>query len=156
MNFDYNSQFPIWAEFLSSLKTKAPHISYPKRTESTVLMGGVCGLGHRLVRNAKIFHHARSLGFNTNVFWFPFQELFYDNEYISYVEDDLSEKNRFTNEPGDIQQKSGEIIPFRDINLSPYFDFCTDRNSKTQSLIRYKNGCLMKLLLKRWPTFTFC
>ena len=153
MSIEYNSQYPIWGEFLSSLQRKVPKTSYPACTKGTVLMGGVCGLGHRLVRNAKIYHHARSLGFKAGVFWFPYKELFYDNEFIYHVEDDLSEKNRFVNEPNDIYEKSGKTTPFSDITLNPYFDFNLDKGSKKQWINRYTKWLLDEASLKEVAIF---
>lgn len=62
-------------------------------------MKGVCGLGHRLVRNAKIYHLARQAGLAVGVTWFPWAELFVDRPtfFAANLEDRCA--IRFSNEP---------------------------------------------------------
>ena len=100
-----NISFPYstFQGFIDHVSTKGPNILYPDSSYYFVQMGATCGLGHRLARNAKIYHLARLLGYRVGVIWQPFKELFRDSEYLLAQKKDPNNKYIFTNEPGLIE-----------------------------------------------------
>jgi len=118
----------MWSDRISRLKQGCPVMDYPDIGCELVLMGGICGLGHRLIRNGKIYHRARSAGFRVGVFWFPFEELFSSEPDLFARPDDRKFQNRFTNEPGNIRVVRGldaksSVIKNSDKQSEPYLNF---------------------------------
>lgn len=69
-------------------------------------MQATCGLGHRLQRNAQIFHSARSVGYSVGVDWFPWAELFDDTQELFASQNEHDPAFTFSNEASEIRPRT--------------------------------------------------
>jgi hypothetical protein len=92
--------------FTTQLAQRIPPMTYPPLNGYQVEMDGICGLGHRLLRNAKIYHSARAAGYAVGVIWFPWQELFDDADYLYASNPSEPASFRFGNEPTEMRTLS--------------------------------------------------
>ena len=132
-------EYPLWKHFVSDLLSKSPDLTYPEPTEQVVHMGAACGIGHRLVRNARIYHLARTLGYQVHVFWFPFRELFEDLPFLQ-ASVDVHDGFRFTNEAGPIMSIMGstsEMIRIEDLKSDDVIHFDLSSHSNKNAWRRF-------------------
>lgn len=85
---------------------RIPAMNYPPLNGFHVEMDGTNGIGHRLHRNAQIYHSARSAGYAVGVIWFPWSELFEDTTYLFESNHTRSPAFRFGNEPTEMTAAS--------------------------------------------------
>ena len=81
-------------------------LDYPPLNGRHLAVGATCGIGHRLLRNARIFHAARSAGYAVGIDWFPWAELFADDGDLFAGRGDSVPSFRFGNEPGEIREST--------------------------------------------------
>ncbi|HUT92311.1 MAG TPA: hypothetical protein VMY37_22645 [Thermoguttaceae bacterium] len=93
-------------EFAAQLARRTPQMTYPPLNGYHVEMDGTCGLGHRLHRNAQIYHSARAAGYTVGVIWFPWFELFDDSEHLFASDQSNRAAFQFGNEPTEMRTTS--------------------------------------------------
>lgn len=90
----------------SQLGERTPPMGYPPLNGQHITMDATCGLGHRLQRNAQIFHSARCTGYSVGVDWFPWAELFDDTEALFASENEQDPAFTFSNEASEIRPRT--------------------------------------------------
>lgn len=112
----------------AELADRLPDMSYPPLHGHHVEMDGTCGLGHRLVRNAQIFHAARAAGYRVRVDWFPWTDLFADTDELFGTPIDTAPAFRFGNESSEIgevdhSRSKPPITLYRDMDIAESVGF---------------------------------
>lgn len=107
---------------VAELSDRAPALRYPQLSGRHVSMIGFAGLGHRLLRNAQIFHSARRLGYAVHVDWFPWSDLFSDADELFASHADEPAAYRFGNESSEmtpVEPVAGDppITRYRDLDI---------------------------------------
>ena len=108
--------------FATELSARAPEMGYPTLHGRHVAMHATCGLGHRLLRNAQIFHAARRAGYAVRASWFPWTELFDDTDDLFGSPAGERPAFEFGNEaseihPVSVAETDPEITLYRDLDV---------------------------------------
>ncbi len=107
----------------AELADRLPPLDYPPLHDRHVTMVGTGGLGHRLRRNAEIFHAARRAGYRVGVDWFPWADLFDDTDELFGSPIDAAPAFRFGNEstemePLDPRAAEPKIERYHDLDIA--------------------------------------
>ena len=117
------------AGLASELGARTHPIDHPPLNGERVTVSATCGLGHRLLRNAKIFHVARAAGYAVGINWFPWDELFESTpELFADKDTGAAPVLRFRNEPTDVTRlrpvdELPPIVPFDELDPPPVLQF---------------------------------
>jgi hypothetical protein len=116
------------AEFVEQFAQRTPQMHYPDHNGFRVEMHADCGLGHRLLRNAHIYHSARLAGYAVEVAWFPWAELFNNTPLLCASDPKKPASFRFGNEPTEMEAlavtgREPSIVQYPNLAVSKSLQF---------------------------------